>query len=201
MGTAFLAHGIWARRGRSERARAWMGNEFGGFQGEERWAVLGGPSIGVLCLCCAAMTLPRIGLLLALVAAPVAVLAFALMFLSRMYFIPLPDVIYPRWARPLLSPLGPPSAGAEPSRRSRVEAGAPAPSLSVIPWRYPDWRESHRRCPSIAALAGGRRTVAGSPRTTGFSPRNIALRSEVGHAMTLLPGGCRSTMITAPVAQ
>ena len=36
-----------------------------------------------------------------LVAAPVAVLAFALMFLSRMYFIPLPDVIYPRWARPL----------------------------------------------------------------------------------------------------
>ncbi|MGP5412229.1 hypothetical protein [Brachybacterium paraconglomeratum] len=101
VGTAFLAHGIWARRGRSERARAWMGNEFGGFQGEERWAVLGGPSIGVLCLCCAAMMLPRIGLLLALVAAPGAVLAFALMFLSRMYFIPLPDVIYPRWARPL----------------------------------------------------------------------------------------------------
>lgn len=27
--------------------------------------------------------------------------AFALMLLSRMYFIPLPDGIYPRWARPL----------------------------------------------------------------------------------------------------
>ena len=101
VGVCCLAYAAWTRRGGSERARAWMGSEFGGLVRDERWAVLGGPSFGVLCLCCAAMLLPGIGLPLALVAAPVAVLAFALMFLSQMYFIPLPDFVYPRWARPL----------------------------------------------------------------------------------------------------
>lgn len=106
-----LAYATWARRGRSERARAWMGDEFGGRVRDERWAVLRSPSFGLLCLCVGASLLPVVGLWLALIAVPVGVLALGLFFLSGMYFIPLPNLFYPRWARPLRE------------RNRRVEAG------------------------------------------------------------------------------
>ena len=63
--------------------------------------VLGAPMIGVMCLCFAAIVVPVVGPYLALVAVPVGVLAFVLFLWAIMLFIPLPDLLYPRWARPL----------------------------------------------------------------------------------------------------
>lgn len=100
-GAGLLAYAVWARRGRSPRARTWMGRGFGARTSDEHWAVLGAPACGVLCLSAGAMLVPVIGFWLTLVAAPVAVLSFLLLFLSQMHFIPLPGAIYPRWARPL----------------------------------------------------------------------------------------------------
>ncbi|SRR5699024_879724 len=101
LGAACLVYAVWARNGGSTRAREWMGDAFGGRLRDERWAVLGAPSFGLLCLCFGASILPVVGLWLALIAIPVGVLAFGLLFLSAMHFIPLPDLVYPRWARPL----------------------------------------------------------------------------------------------------
>ena len=101
VGLFCLAYAIWTRRGRTERARAWMGSEFGERLRDERWAVLGAPMFGVMCLCFAAFVLPAVGIYLGLVTLPLAALFFVLFLWAMMYFIPLPDVIYPRWARPL----------------------------------------------------------------------------------------------------
>ena len=67
----------------------------------ERWAVLGAPMFGVMCLCFAAFVLPLVGIYLGLVTLPLAALSFVLFLWAMMYFIPLPDLFYPRWARPL----------------------------------------------------------------------------------------------------
>lgn len=101
IGVLFLAYAGWARAGRTPRARAWMGNEFGGFDTDERMAVLGAPCIGVLCLSFSASILPVVGLYLLIVAAPVALLAFLGMIWAAMLDIPLPAFLYPAWARPL----------------------------------------------------------------------------------------------------
>ena len=101
VGICCLAYAAWARRGRSERARAWMGDEFGERLHDERWAVLGAPMFGVMCLCFAAFVLPAVGIYLGLVTLPLAALFFVLFLWAMMYFIPLPDLFYPRWARPL----------------------------------------------------------------------------------------------------
>lgn len=111
IGVLSLIYAAWARHGGSDRARAWMGDEFGERLRDERWAVLGSPSFGLLCLCFGASLLPMVGLWLALIAVPVGILAFGLLVLSAMYFIPLPTLFYPRWARPLRE------------RNRRVEAG------------------------------------------------------------------------------
>ena len=101
VGICCLAYTAWARRGRSARARAWMGSEFGERLHDERWAVLGAPMFGVMCLCFAAFVLPVVGIYLGLVTLPLAALSFVLFLWAMMYFIPLPDLFYPRWARPL----------------------------------------------------------------------------------------------------
>ena len=101
VGLFCLAYAIWTRRGRTERARAWMGSEFGERLRDERWAVLGAPMFGVMCLCFAAFVLPVVGIYLGLVTLPLAALSFVLFLWAMMYFIPLPDLFYPRWARPL----------------------------------------------------------------------------------------------------
>ena len=101
VGICCLAYTVWARRGRSERARSWMGSEFGERLRDERWAVLGAPMFGVMCLCFATFVLPVVGIYLGLVTLPLAALSFVLFLWAMMYFIPLPDLFYPRWARPL----------------------------------------------------------------------------------------------------
>lgn len=101
VGVFCLAYTAWARRGRSERARAWMGDEFGERLRDERWAVLGASMFGVICLCFAAFVLPVVGIYLGLVTLPLAALSFVLFLWAMMYFIPLPDLFSPRWARPL----------------------------------------------------------------------------------------------------
>ena len=101
VGIGFLAYAAWARHGGSPAARAWMGSEFGSRTVDERMSVLGAPMIGVMCLCAAAIVLPVVGKYLAFVAIPIGVLAFFPFLWAIMLFIPLPDAIYPRWARPL----------------------------------------------------------------------------------------------------
>lgn len=101
VGLGFLAYSMWARRGGSPAAREWMGNEFGSQTFDERMTVLGAPMLGVMCLCAAAAVLPVIGKYLMLIALPVAVIAFIPFFWAMMVFLPLPNVIYPGWARPL----------------------------------------------------------------------------------------------------
>lgn len=54
-------------------------------------SVVGGPAVRVLCWCFSAVALPVIGTYLLLVVAPIAVLSF----------IPIPDAVYPTWARPI----------------------------------------------------------------------------------------------------
>ena len=101
VGVLALAYAIRARLGRTPAARRWMGNEFGAFTTDERMTVLGVPCLGILSLCVAASILPVIGLYLLLITAPVGLVALLGVVWARMLFIPLPDVIYPRWARPL----------------------------------------------------------------------------------------------------
>lgn len=101
VGILLLAYAIWARHGGSSTARAWMGNEFGSRTFDERMTVLGAPVLGLICLCIAAGVLPVVGKYLMWVTFPVAVLLFVPFFWALMLFLPLPDFIYPRWARPL----------------------------------------------------------------------------------------------------
>jgi hypothetical protein len=101
VGLGLLAYAAWARHGGSPAARGWMGSALSGETIDQRMTVLGAPMIGVMCLCFAALVLPVVGKYLALVAVPVGVLAFFPFLWAMMLFIPLPDVIFPRWARPL----------------------------------------------------------------------------------------------------
>lgn len=97
----FLAYCAWARRGGSPAARRWMGNEFGNEPFNERMTVLGGPMFGLICLCFSLGVLPVVGSYLMPVTFPLAALLFLVMLWALMVFIPLPDIVYPRWARPL----------------------------------------------------------------------------------------------------
>src|SRR5690625_118168 len=101
IGLAFLAYGAWARHGGSPGARRWMGNEFGNEPFNERMTVLGGPLFGLICLCFALGVLPVIGRYLMLVTFPLGALLLLVMLWTLVVFLPLPDLVYPRWARPL----------------------------------------------------------------------------------------------------
>lgn len=101
VGLAFLGYAAWTRHGGSPAARRWMTDSPVGDTCDERMTVLGGPMIGVVCLCFAAIVLPVVGIYLAFLAVPVGVIAFILFVWVRMLFLPLPDAIYPRWARPI----------------------------------------------------------------------------------------------------
>ena len=67
----------------------------------QRMSVLGAPMIGVMCLCFAAIVLPAVGKHLAFVAVPIGVLCFIPLIICRLSFIPIPDAVYPKWARPI----------------------------------------------------------------------------------------------------
>lgn len=101
LGILLLAYSVWARRGRSAAARRWMGDGLGSRTVDERMTVLGAPLLGAMCLCIALGVLPTVGEYLMLVAFPLAAILFLPFLVVLMLFIPLPDFVYPRWARPL----------------------------------------------------------------------------------------------------
>ena len=101
VGAALFAFAIWQRRGRSPAARRWMGRGRGNPDFEERMSLIGFPATGVLCWCFSAAVLPVIGTYLVLVVAPIAVLCFIPLIICRLDFIPIPDAVYPKWARPI----------------------------------------------------------------------------------------------------
>ena len=101
VGFGFLAYCAWARRGRSPAARRWMGNEFGNAPFNERMTVLGGPMFGLICLCFSLECRHVVARYLMLITFPLGALLFLVMFWALMVFLPLPDIVYPRWARPL----------------------------------------------------------------------------------------------------
>ncbi|MFD1717229.1 hypothetical protein [Georgenia deserti] len=101
IGLALIGYSVRARRGRSPAARTWMGNEFGSFRRDERMTVLGAPVIGGMCWCFTMTALPVVGTYLMLVALPIAALLFLALVIVLLPFVPLPDAVYPRWARPL----------------------------------------------------------------------------------------------------
>ena len=101
VGSALFALAIWERRGRSPAARRWMGRGRGNPLFRERMSVIGMPAGGVLCWCFSAAVLPVIGTYLMLVVAPIAVLCFIPLIICRLDFIPIPDAVYPKWARPI----------------------------------------------------------------------------------------------------
>ena len=101
VGAAFFTLAIWERRGRSPAARRWMGRGQGNPLFRERMSVVGGPAVGVLCWCFSAVALPVIGTYLLLVVAPIAVLSFIPLIICCLSFIPIPDAVYPKWARPI----------------------------------------------------------------------------------------------------
>ena len=101
VGAALFAFAIWQRRGRSPAARRWMGRGRGNPDFEERMSLIGFPATGVLCWCFSAAVLPVIGVYLILPLAPIAVLCFIPLIICRLDFIPIPDAVYPKWARPI----------------------------------------------------------------------------------------------------
>jgi len=104
VGAVLFAVAIWERRGRTPAARRWMSRGRGNPLFLERMSVIGSPAIGVLCWCFAAVALPLpmdIRTYLTLIAAPIAVLAFLPLLICRLSFIPIPDAVYPKWARPI----------------------------------------------------------------------------------------------------
>ena len=101
VGAALFAFAIWQRRGRSPAARRWMGRGRGNPDFDERMSLIGFPATGVLCWCFSAVVLPVIGVYLILPLAPIAVLCFIPLIICRLDFIPIPDAVYPKWARPI----------------------------------------------------------------------------------------------------
>ena len=101
VGASLFAFAIWQRRGRSPAARRWMGRGRGNPDFEERMSLIGFPALGALCWCFGAVVLPVIGTYLALIAVPIAVLCFIPLIICRLDFIPIPDAVYPKWARPI----------------------------------------------------------------------------------------------------
>ena len=70
-------------------------------------SLIGFPATGVLCWCFSAVVLPVIGVYLILPLAPIAVLCFIPLIICRLDFIPIPDAVYPKWARPIRHALEP----------------------------------------------------------------------------------------------
>lgn len=101
VGILILGYCAWARRGGSEFARSWLGSSVHARSMDERMTILGGPAIAVLCICFAAVVAPVLDVYLVWFAAPLAIVAFGLMVIALIPIIPLPDALYPGWARKL----------------------------------------------------------------------------------------------------
>lgn len=98
-GIVVLAVTLWARSGASPLARSWMSSGPAEEWMQERVVVLGAPILGVILLCAAALAAPGE---IAVLRWP-AIIVLVLLILPVLYFIaafiPLPDLLYPKWAR------------------------------------------------------------------------------------------------------
>lgn len=99
VGLALVVYYVWARRGASARARWWMGDGPVARPNGERMTILGAPAVALMCFSSAGIAAPVGGGALVAALLPLALLSFAGVLIGRMSSIPLPDVLYPRWAR------------------------------------------------------------------------------------------------------
>lgn len=93
------AYVIWRRRGRSALARRWMSAGLFPSSSQERMTVLGWPALAGLCLCFALAALPVADGALRLPAALLSIPFFLALLITQISAIPLPELLYPRWAR------------------------------------------------------------------------------------------------------
>ncbi|MGQ0465803.1 MAG: hypothetical protein ACT4QG_10845 [Sporichthyaceae bacterium] len=93
-GPALIAWSVWSYRGRSPRARRWLGDRV-----DERSVIFVYPSLGIAMIVGPLASLmplnPVTGLL---IAAPFA-MAFCWMSYGLIVFLPIPKFLYPKWAR------------------------------------------------------------------------------------------------------
>ena len=95
------AYVIWRRLGRSAMARRWMGDGMFPSTSQERMTVLGWPALAGLCLCFALAALPVADGLLRIPAALLSIPLFLALLITQISAIPLPEGMYPHWAREL----------------------------------------------------------------------------------------------------
>ena len=98
---AIVVYVIWRRLGRSTTARRWMGDGMFPRTSQERMTVLGWPALAGLCLCFALAALPVADGLLRIPAALLSIPLFLALLITQISVIPLPEGMYPRWAREL----------------------------------------------------------------------------------------------------
>lgn len=96
---AIAVYVVWRRLGRSAAARRWMGDGMFPRTFQERMTVLGWPALAGLCLCFALAAPPVADGLLRLPAALLSIPFFLALLVTRIPAIPLPEAMYPRWAR------------------------------------------------------------------------------------------------------
>ena len=101
LAVAITAYVIWRRLGRSAMARRWMGDGMFLRTSQERMTVLGWPALTGLCLCFALAALPVSDGVLRLPAALLSIPFFLALLVTQISAIPLPEAMYPRWAREL----------------------------------------------------------------------------------------------------
>ena len=89
------------RLGRSAMARRWMGDGMFPRTSQERMTVLGWPALAGLCLCFALAALPVADGTLRLPAALLSIPLFLALLITQISAIPLPEGMYPHWAREL----------------------------------------------------------------------------------------------------
>ena len=93
------AYVFWRRRGRTALARRWMSEGMFPSSSQERMTVLGWPALAGLCLCFALAALPGTDGALRLPAAILSIPLFLALLIAQISAIPLPELLYPRWAR------------------------------------------------------------------------------------------------------
>lgn len=98
---AIVVYVIWRRLGRSATARRWMGDGMFPRTSQERMTVLGWPALAGLCLCFALAALPVADGLLRIPAALLSIPLFLALLITQISAIPLPEGMYPHWAREL----------------------------------------------------------------------------------------------------
>lgn len=98
---AVTVYVIWRRLGLSATSRRWMGDGMFPRTLQERMTVLGWPALAGLSLCFALAAVPVADGVLRLPAALLSIPFFLALLITRISAIPLPELLYPHWAREL----------------------------------------------------------------------------------------------------